>query len=96
MGVNNRVTPEYVWLTLLEVLSTDNGCDFSSTTGQFQQVKASLQQLIDEGFFMDDPNDLNSDYWCLAAGGDDIWLERFPKIAEKVNQVLEEIFEQPI
>lgn len=89
-----QLTPELVWMRLLEVLCIDNGCHFTVSTADFMEVRGDLQQMIDQGYFLCDVMDLEGDYWILVAGTPEEVNRRFPLRWSVVSVVLDRIFER--
>tara|TARA_Y100000748_G_scaffold242089_1_gene206303 strand:+ start:224 stop:1612 length:1389 start_codon:yes stop_codon:yes gene_type:complete len=91
-------TPEYVWARLLDNMVTDNGGPYMSSTADFDEARPAIAALIEAGFFLGDPNDLDSDYWQAVGGEVDEAKERFASHAEQylaLDSVLHRVFESP-
>lgn len=92
------VTPEFVWLRLLEAMSCDNGCAFTSSTDDYREAKPAIIALIAAGFFASNYDDLDGDIWMVAAGEQGEASARFEGHASAyvmLSNVLNRVFEQP-
>lgn len=90
-----RVTPEHVWTCLLDILHTDNGGPFLSSTDDFHRACPYLEVLISQGYFQDNPSDIDSSYWTAVAGEEQEALEYFSDAYVGLSRVLNRIFEHP-
>ena len=92
------VTPEFVWLRLLEAMAGDNGCAFTSSTDDYREAKPAITALISAGFFSADHDSLDGDIWMVAAGEQGEAAARFEGHASAyvmLSDVLNRVFEQP-
>lgn len=87
---------EKLWEDLVTCMSYDNGYPFASSQEQLEEVRTSLQALVDAGYFKEySLDDLDSDLWIMAAGEcteSAEWFSRAPEAYATVSRVLDEIF----
>lgn len=91
------ISPELVWMRLLEMLNADNGCSFTVSYCDFDSVRDEIKQLIEKGFFseVEYSTDLDSSYWVMVGGSDAERELMFGDSAHVLHSKLDEIFERP-
>jgi len=91
------ITAEEVWIRLISIMEKDNGYTFPFTVGNFAPAREAIQSLIRQGFFLDDPNDLKSDFWLAAAGDQDAAIAHFPIGSfDDLSKALNVVFDRPV
>lgn len=61
-----NLTAERVWEILMDVMATDNGCDFDWTEEDKSEALPFIRDLMEEGYFMtSEPDDLDGDFWTV-------------------------------
>jgi hypothetical protein len=93
---NQRPSAPAVFLQLLEILMADNGGQYEATPDDHEAAIPLIEQLIDAGFFRDDPNDMDGSFWQAAAGEYSEAREYFAKVIDTyiaLDLILNEIFE---
>ncbi len=89
--------PHIVWEYILRNFSNDNNFDCMRSQFDYMRAKPGLERLIRAGYFKDNPYDIESSYWQIAAGEETNAAAFFSKEREGyriVQRVLQQIFDR--
>ena len=92
------ITPEYVWEQILLTMETDNGCNFVRSRVDAEIATRAIKEMMDAGYFFDNPHDLDHSYWQAAAPANYDDIEFFSKAKDAyatLSLLLNEIFDRP-
>lgn len=98
-AVPERIVARAVFDELVSVMGSDNGVCFRAEPGDYERALDGVAAMISAGYFQCEVDDLDSDYWQMAAGEESEIAERFcraPEAFATVNTVLNDIFDRPL
>lgn len=91
------VEPRQVWEKLLDTMALDNDCTFRPTEEDFAKAEPAIVKLVQAGYFLDDPDDLNGSFWQAATGEQNLRADFFSRDHEAfvvLDKVLDTVFER--
>lgn len=86
-----------IWEFLLRNLCNDNNIEITRTKEDYERARPGLEKLIKAGYFVDNPYELTSSFWIMAAGeGIErvTYFEREPEGFRVVDAVLNDLFDR--
>jgi len=93
-------TPEEIFNLLLQCMEDDNGGPMPATEAQRAAALPMIELCCSAGYFADDPADLDSSFWRLAAGERSECREFFCRVPDSVyeplDKILGDVFNSPI
>ena len=63
-----KLTPQEVFVRLLEIMHADNGFVFEYTDTHEDDALPAIMSLQAAGYFQDSPYDLDGSFWMAGAG----------------------------
>lgn len=94
-----RIVARGVFDELVSVMGSDSGVCFRAQPEDYERALDAVAVMIRAGYFACEVEDLDGDYWQMAAGEHTERPERFNRAPEAfavVDAVLEDIFDRPL
>lgn len=92
----NIIDSQTIFQMLLEVMSQDNGFQFTATERQTKRAMDGIAMMRAFGvkFKLSDANNLDGPFWVIAAGDEDEMKKRYGNVPgfQTLSKVLNEIF----
>lgn len=97
--VPDRIVARGVFSELVRIMEYDNGCLFTVLPQDFECALGAIVAMMHLGYFLCDADDMDADYWQMAAGEEIEKREHFaraPVAFALLDEILNDIFNRPL